>query len=169
VDTARLILHPMTLPLIEALLAGDVTRARRLAPYPVDAATFTGDDHVLQLRRDQLIAAPYSQPWLLRAAVARRTGFVVGRVGFHAPPDRDGTVEIGYAVAEAERGRGYATEMVEALVAWGRQRGARRCRASVRPDNAPSLAIVTKFGFRRTGEQIDDLDGLEWVFTKELV
>jgi RimJ/RimL family protein N-acetyltransferase len=34
----------------------------------------------------------------------------------------------------------------------------------VSPDNEPSLAIVRKFGFVRTGEQLDAEDGLEHIF-----
>ncbi len=168
IATTRLDLHPLTLPLIEAVLAGDLVRTQRHAPYPVDATTFADDGHVLGLRRTQLLADPSEEPWLYRTAVLRQTGRVVGRIGFHAPPDEAGTVEIGYAVAEPERGRGYAVEMTEGLLTWGRRRGARRCLASVRPDNAPSLAIVARLGFVRTGQQIDEVDGLEWVFTKRL-
>jgi RimJ/RimL family protein N-acetyltransferase len=39
-------------------------------------------------------------------------------------------------------------------------------RASIRPDNAGSLATVARFGFAKTGEQWDREDGLEWVFTR---
>jgi RimJ/RimL family protein N-acetyltransferase len=34
----------------------------------------------------------------------------------------------------------------------------------VAPDNEPSLAIIRKLGFVRTGEHIDEEDGLEHVF-----
>ncbi len=37
-------------------------------------------------------------------------------------------------------------------------------RASVSPDNEPSLAIVRRLGFTQVGEQIDEIDGLELVF-----
>ena len=40
----------------------------------------------------------------------------------------------------------------------------KRFRASVAPDNVPSLAVVAKFGFRQVGVQIDDIDGEELVF-----
>ena len=35
---------------------------------------------------------------------------------------------------------------------------------SISPDNAASLAIAAKLGFTRIGEQMDEVDGLEWVF-----
>ena len=50
--------------------------------------------------------------------IRREDRLAVGSMGFKAPPDTTGTVEIGYAVNRSQRGRGYATEMAGALVAW---------------------------------------------------
>jgi len=166
--TERLDLHPLPLPLIEAVLAGDLARARQLAPFPLDEETFSGDGYVLALRRDQLRADPSELPWLYRAAVLRETGQVVARAGFHAPPDADGAVEIGYSVQPAWQGRGLATEMATGLLDWARRSGAARCLGSTAPDNAASQAVLAKLGFVRTGEQMDEIDGLELVFTLEL-
>jgi RimJ/RimL family protein N-acetyltransferase len=47
---------------------------------------------------------------------------------------------------EAARGRGYATEALTALVAAAEEAGA-RVRASVLPDNAPSLRVLATCGF----------------------
>ena len=168
VQTARLDLVPLDLPLLEALVDGDRPRAAVLAPFPLEEQTFAGDDHVLRLRRDQLRADPGELPWLYRAAVLRATGRVVGRAGFHAPPDADGTVELGYSVAPHARRQGLATEMAAGLIAWARAQGAARCLASVAPDNLASLATIARLGFVRTGEQIDEIDGLELVHTLEL-
>lgn len=161
-------LHALPAPLVHALVQQDWAAADHLAPFPVDASTFEGDEHVLALRSAQLTADPSEEPWLLHAAVLRETGQVVGKVGFHAPPDADGAVEIGYRVTPSYRGQGLATEMAIGLMRWGAEHGARSCIASVRPDNAPSLAIIDKLGFVRTGEQIDEIDGLEWIFTLDL-
>ena len=55
--------------------------------------------------------------------------------------------------------------MVRALLDWAAvEHGVNRFRASVAPDNLPSLAVVAKFGFRQVGVQIDDIDGEELVF-----
>ena len=94
---------------------------------------------------------------------------VVGCVGFHAPPDEDGRVEIGYDIVASERRKGYAREGIQALLDWAWATGrARTCVASVSPHNAPSLALVRSFGFRHVGEQIDEIDGLELVFERRL-
>jgi L-amino acid N-acyltransferase YncA len=41
---------------------------------------------------------------------------------------------------------------------------ARVVRASIRPDNEASRALVAQFGFVEVGEQWDDEDGLELLF-----
>lgn len=166
-STARLELHPLPLPVLEALLARDVARADALLPFRVDAGSFAGDEHVLRLRAAQLRADPGELPWLYRAAVLRATGEVVARAGFHSPPDAQGTVEIGYSVAERHRRQGLATELADALLAWAGGQGAARCLGSTSPDNLASQAVLARLGFVRTGEQVDEVDGLEWVFTRE--
>src|SRR3954464_949541 len=142
VVTPRLDLIPLSPPLVAALVAHDLDTARALASFPIDDDTFAADDHVLGLRHAQLLADPSEEPWLYRVALLRESGRVVGRIGFHAPPDADGAVEIGYSVAPAHRRQGLATEMSVGLIRWGAEQGARTCIASVRPDNAPSLAII---------------------------
>lgn len=168
VSTRRLDLHPVPLPLLEALLGGDLAAARALAPYPVEAQTFAGDDYVLSLRATQLRADPAELPWLYHAAVLRETGEVVARAGFHAPPDASGTVEIGYRVAPEHRRQGLATEIATGMLNWAGRQGASRCRASTAPDNAASQAVLARLGFVRTGERMDEVDGRELVFTREL-
>jgi len=168
ISTEHLDLHPLPLPLIDALLAGEMAAAQALAPYPIANATFSGDEYVLRLRRAQLQADPTELPWLYRAAVLRETGVVVARAGFHTPPDADGTVEIGYRVLPQWRRQGLATELAVGLIGWAREQGALRCLASTGPGNAASQAVLARLGFVRTGQQMDDVDGLELVFTLEL-
>ena len=78
-------------------------------------------------------------------------------------------VEIGYTLLPGARGHGYAIEAVRAAFDWAtRVHGIRRFRASVSPDNARSLNLIGKLGFRQTGDQWDDEDGLELVFELEV-
>jgi len=53
-------------------------------------------------------------------------------------------------------GRGYATEAAQRLMDWARaEHGVRRFISSTTPDNAPSLRVHEKLGFRRTGQVVD--------------
>jgi ribosomal-protein-alanine N-acetyltransferase len=169
IETERLTLHTLSPALVARLVEGDLVGARALAPpYDIAAETFAGSEHVLGLRHAQLTADPSEEPWLYRAAVLRGTRQVVARIGFHAPPDAEGVVEVGYSVAEPWRRQGIALEMNRGMLAWAVSQGAVACLASVSPDNAASLATVTRLGFVKVGEQLDEIDGLEWVHRLDL-
>jgi len=123
---------------------------------------------VLRLRAEQLARDPSQEPWLLRAIVLRDSATAVGYVNFHAPPDDRGMVEIGYRVLPAHRRRGYATEAAHGMWDWAAQHGARVLRAAIAPDNVPSLAMVDRAGFVEVGHQMDEVDGLELLFEKQV-
>jgi len=74
-------------------------------------------------------------------------------------------IEIGYEVFPQYRRQGYAREAVLAMMSWVRRDPAvLRFRASVRPDNAPSRALVAGLGFTEVGSQWDEEDGEETLF-----
>ncbi|MEK7316386.1 MAG: GNAT family N-acetyltransferase [Candidatus Eisenbacteria bacterium] len=76
----------------------------------------------------------------------------IGNGGFKGSPDATGTVEIGYSVLEEYQRRGYASEAVEAMVAWAfLQRGVRRVIAETYPVLIGSIGVLKKTGFRRVG------------------
>ena len=123
------------------------------------------DRRLLELRRKQLQEEPASAPWLVRAIVDRHQRRMVGNIGFHGPPDERGTVEVGYTILPDHRRRGYAEEAIRTLFEWAHAtHGIRRFRASVSPDNEPSLALTRKLGFVQVGVQWDERDGQELVY-----
>jgi RimJ/RimL family protein N-acetyltransferase len=90
---------------------------------------------------------------------------MAGCIGFHGAPNADGIAEMGYTVFTGFRRQGFAYEAARGMMDWARtERGVRRFRVSISPVNGPSLAMVAKLGFARTGEQVDEIDGLELVF-----
>ena len=117
---------------------------------------------------------PADRPWLLRPILLRGAAGngpsqALGYLNFHAAPDERGVAEIGYYLLPEARGHGYAIEAVRAAFDWAtRVHGVRHFRAAVAPDNGPSLSLVGKLGFRQTGDQWDDEDGLELVFELEV-
>ncbi|MEX0684134.1 MAG: GNAT family N-acetyltransferase [Dehalococcoidia bacterium] len=130
------------------------------------------DARFLRLRLEQLLADPAAAEWFARAIVLRADPArpTIGHIGYHGPP-KDGAVELGYTIFVPWRGCGYATEaakaMIEAakaMIESARSRGVGRYILSIAPENAPSLAIAKRLGFKRTGEQMDEEDGLEYMF-----
>lgn len=167
IRTERVELVSMSLPFMQALVAGDEDAAAHEIAAELPPRMREDLTHFLSYRIPALEADPASQPWLGRAIVARHPDGrreVIGTIGFHAPPDETGRVEIGYRVEAAYRRRGIATECILALLAWAQARGTYRFRASVSPDNVPSLAIIRALGFEQVGVQMDEIDGEELVF-----
>ena len=168
ISCGRFELRLMSPSCIEALLAHDDVAAERElgASFPVPAWA-RDDGYVLRMRLEQIRADPACAPWLLRAIVAA-DGTMIGHAGFHGPPDERRSVELGYTVFEPFRRQGYAAEAARCLMRWAEQvQGVRLFRVSVGEANEPSLALAAKLGFVRVGEQIDEIDGLEYVFERE--
>jgi RimJ/RimL family protein N-acetyltransferase len=169
IRTARFELVSMSLAFMRHLRVGDFAAASAELGATVPPDLRDGLEDFLAYRIPALEADPAIQPWIGRAIVAE-TGAgreAIGTIGFHAPPDETGRVEIGYSVHPAWRRQGVATECVAAMLAWAESQGVRRFRASVAPDNEPSLRVVRSFGFAEAGSQIDEIDGLELVFELE--
>jgi RimJ/RimL family protein N-acetyltransferase len=153
---------------LTALIDGD--RAAASAAAGVCLSEYlVSESWLWRIRRDQIRDDPASAAWIARAAVAEPDEIVVGHGGFHGPPDADGTVEVAYSVDPAYRRRGYAKAMLASLLRRAElDPSVHAVRASIRPDNAGSLATIAGFGFRKIGEQWDPEDGLEHVFLRRL-
>ncbi|HEY8383662.1 MAG TPA: GNAT family N-acetyltransferase [Microvirga sp.] len=84
----------------------------------------------------------------------RATGAFAGEVGFAdfkraMVPSLEGVPEAGWVLAPAVHGRGYATEAVEAALAWGdRHLAVPETACIVTPENTPSIRVAEKCGYR---------------------
>lgn len=150
-------------PALVALADGDLETAQatspvRLTPYLVSAESVS----TWRFRGRQAVETPQDLPWITGPVVDEDTGEVVGKAGFHAAPDAEGMVEIGYAVDPAHRRRGYARAAFALLLDRARREpDVRTIRATVSPDNTVSRRLIESFGLVETGEQWDEEDGLE--------
>lgn len=157
-------LVPLPLPAMDALVAGDLDAASqaagvRLTPFFCDEAW------LWRIRAEQVRLHPEAAAWVARAALV--DGVPVGHVGFHGPPDARGMVEVAYSVDPLHRRRGHARRLLDAALTWASEEPAALVvRASVAPDNHPSLRTLEPYGFARVGEQWDDEDGLELLFER---
>ena len=96
----------------------------------------------------------------MTGVVQQQTGRSVGRAGFHAAPDADGMLEVGYAIDPDHRRRGYARAALALMVERPHRAGRGRAARHRLPTNAPSLALIHEHPFLEVGEQWDDEDGL---------
>ena len=162
---SRVRFQPLGRAALAALLDGDLDAAARAVRLPSLPPFLLTEDWLWRIRRDQIEQRPDDEPWV--AWLALRDGEVIGHSGFHGPPDEAGEVEISYTVLPDLRGRGLAGELLDALLDWCRARhDVRSARAGISPDNTASLALVRRRGFERVGEQVDEEDGLEWIFRR---
>ncbi len=95
--------------------------------------------------------------YAIRPAKDSDTALLVASGGYCGPPSVDGTVEIGYSVVTNEQRKGYATEIVNALIA--RALGApnvKRIVAEVQEGNGASIAVLSRCGFVRVGPGRDE-------------
>jgi RimJ/RimL family protein N-acetyltransferase len=151
---------------LAALADGDLARAVATSPVGL-TAWLAGPDCVGTWRRRarQVLETPADAPWVTGVLWDEDEQRAVGKAGFHAAPDPDGLVEVGYAVDPAYRRRGYARAALESMITRAlADPGVRTLRATVSPDNVASLGLIGQYPFVENGEQWDEEDGLEVIF-----
>jgi ribosomal-protein-alanine N-acetyltransferase len=159
----------MTPEFVDAVLDDRREEAQALlgAELP-DEFPSEGEKGFLGLRLRQMRQDEQFRTWCPHAVVLG--GQMIGHAGYHGPPgvnstDNPDAVEFGYRIFPPYRGRGYATDAARMLMDLAEKRaGIRHFVLSVGPQNEASLAIVRKLRFVRTGERMDEEDGLELVF-----
>ena len=148
-----------------------------LRPHPADNSIFsdrpfinphgilTSENLPRENRIKDVELHPENIKWYYRLIVLRETSEVIGSISFHAGPDADGMVEIGFGIHENFRNCGYGKEALMAMFMWAcEQPTVKTLRYTVATNNAPSQAIVQKFNFAHKGVQIDDEDGPEDIY-----
>ena len=108
---------------------------------------------------DSGAAAVLPTVWLV---VRGTDGRILGDLGTHGPPDSEGCVEIGYALAPSARGMGIGTAAVAALVSrLASTPGIRRLTAVTGAHNTASRRLLQRQGFHLTGP-IPDTDDVRY-------
>ncbi len=162
IQTPRLLLQPAGEAWLTALIAGEgafslmtgLRVAEKFNEFP-DSLRFSLD----RLRRTPVREMHWWAPLLFVDSTAR---LVIGLGGYKGPPIR-AEIEMGYSIAPAHRGRGFATEAADAMVRHAlKQPGVGCVFAHTLPEDGPSPRVLTKCGFTRAGEGMDPREGLVW-------
>lgn len=151
---------------IAALSEGDLATAEALSPVALSPWLVSeGMVRTWQFRTQQAVESPEDLPWITGVLWDDEEQVAVGGSGFHAAPDVDGMVEVGYGVDPGYRRRGYARAALEIAIDHARaDSSVRTLRATISPDNEASLALIEQYPFVRNGEQWDEEDGLELIY-----
>jgi RimJ/RimL family protein N-acetyltransferase len=88
------------------------------------------------------------------AVEEKSSGKLIGQMGFadyhrDITPSLDGTPELGWALVTSSHGRGYATEGLTAVSAWGdRNFNGAKTACIISPANTASIRVAEKLGYR---------------------
>jgi [ribosomal protein S5]-alanine N-acetyltransferase len=110
------------------------------------------DRQAMEYFRTRLLEDKAAAGWLSWYAVLRASdesaATLVGVGGYFGPPEADGVVEIGYSIMPSFEGRGFATELVRALVSRAFASERVTCViARTHQDNRASIRVLEKCGF----------------------
>jgi RimJ/RimL family protein N-acetyltransferase len=148
IKTERLWLRQLDTGETRDLLDGRPTAERPwISGYPIEG-TLVAAEAFLRTVRAGVDPGPYGMYQLVR----QEDSLVVGDIGFHAPPDSGGSVTVGYGLAPRARGKGYATEALQALIGWALdQPSVRRVEADTAHGNLASQRVMERAGMRLIG------------------
>jgi len=173
IQTQRLELRLMDIRFLDLCLAGRREGAERYA-NAILSDEWMQSTRYAKMRRDQLVADPAYAPWCMRMILLKENAQMVGRIGFHTPPDPPaladitaGGVELGYEIDPAHRRKGYAREALIGIMDWAATtHGIQKFVASISPQNHASQALAKSLGFLKVAEQMDEIDGPEDVLVR---
>lgn len=143
------------------LIPLDLTNLRRLAASnPVDLGGIEVCEGALppaQVASHALAQLDIGTPahWCTPFLIVSRNA-ILGTCRFRAAPVH-GSVEIGYEVAESQRGRGIATAAVKLLLQTATSTGlVQQVVARIFPNNVASSKVVSRLGFSKGDSLVDD-------------
>lgn len=151
--TPRLTLVAATSAILDAEIEGpEALSALLSAVVPEGWPPGEYDRPAIEFFRARIAEQPEMADWYAWYAISRGSSLapptLVAAGGYFGPPLPDGTVEIGYSVVPAQERRGYATELVGALVqhAFSDSRVSRVI-AHTDETNLASIAVLRRNGF----------------------
>jgi len=153
IRTRRLDLVPATSTLLDADLLSAEALAHLLgASVPASWPPGEYDRSAMEFFRARLSENPDAVGWYGWYAVHRPVAVLIGFGGYFGPPGADGAVELGYSIVPEARGLGFATELVQALLARAFSvPEVVRVIAHTTPTNLGSIAVLKRCGFSFIG------------------
>lgn len=154
--TARLRLRAMGDADLPAFVA--YRQDPEVARYQSWDETFSAEDAVALFAGKRGIAIGTPGAWTQIAIEEAATGALLGDCALHVKEDDPRQAEIGFTLARGYRGKGYATEAVEAVLeyAFGTL-GLHRVTAITDARNAAAARLLQRVGMRREGHYLQNV------------
>jgi len=143
--------------LLRRLRRGDAEALWRYRKDP-EVARYQGwenysKEQAITMVREQSGFDPgFAGTWFQLAVVLLETNELIGDIGIHTLPPDGRQSELGFTLAQDHQRQGYATEAVTAILDYlFTELQQHRVTASVDPENAASIALLHRLGFRQEG------------------
>lgn len=151
--TERMLLVACDLARFDAMLEGEAALSRVLGLPAAENWTGGFDVEAVATRlRVGLASDPARLAWWARLFLHQDDHCLIGFGGYKGPPNADGVVEIGYALAPSYRGVGLATEAASAMARTALASSGVACvRAHTLPEDNASTAVLRRVGMRLDG------------------
>lgn len=150
----RIVLRRFRLADLSALVAyRSIPEVARFQGWDAPFSSAEGED----LIRGMMGRHPDTEgSWFQFAVALRSNGKLIGECAAKTLAEDSRQAEIGYTLAPAHQGRGYATEAARTLLRYLFQaRGKHRVIAYCDVRNAPSARVLQRLGMRREGHLIE--------------
>jgi ribosomal-protein-alanine N-acetyltransferase len=123
----------------------------------------------LQPEFERVTQHPYADPYDLWPVIEKLTGQLVGHCGLlQKEVEGANEIELVYLMAAAVWGKGYATEIGQALIRYAFiELGVNRLIALIEPDNQASERVAIKLGFHLEKEVVRPSGALRKVYLIE--
>lgn len=96
--------------------------------------------------------------WYQLALEPRTGGPIVGDLALHVDAEEPRLAEVGFTLAPAAQGQGYAAEALTGLLGWAFPTlGLHRVVAVTDALNAPAAALLERVGFRREAHHVENV------------
>ena len=169
-ETPRLALEAITLPMVEAVFAGDRLALEELAKAKIPEA-WPGRslvERAFSASLDRIQADPAKRLWGDKLMITKDgERLLIGSVIFHGRPD-DGIAEVGYGVEDSWQCKGLASEATRACVEWAlAQEGITAVTATTPPWHIASIRVLERSGMDNMGLEEHDMLGEVVRFTRK--
>ncbi len=167
IHTNRLILMPITLEITKSLLNGSSKEIENPG-IRCDKKWPTKDTmDILPIIKASLEKSKIPTGFETWMIINKNNKKIIGDIGFHGKPNENGEVEVGFGLVEHERGKGFGSESLNAIMDWlNFQESVKIIKAECLINNKPSAKILEKAGLKEVNRD-DEL--IYWKFIKSVI